>query len=267
MNIRIARNLVLIAIVVSAIVPMLPLMVWSFSHGWHYPDLLPKEWSVRGWHYITQPYSRVTPGLINSVLIATVVTLLAFPIAIPAARALGLYRFRGKRLVEYLILAPLIVPELPVAVGIHILFIKIGLAGTLLGVLLIHLILVVPYIVIVLAGVFSNYGPEPEQSARTLGASPLKTFFYVTLPAIMPGMVVGGLFAFIRSWRTYIFTLVIGGGVVETLPLLVFSFIGTGDNHVSAVLSLLFIAPAMLMMLFTATYLTGNRAAGGFGGI
>jgi len=246
---------------------MIPLAVWSFSHGWHFPDLLPKEWSFRGWAYLATPYSRVVPGLMNSILIAVTVTLLAFPIAIPAARALGLYRFRGKRLVEFLILAPLIVPELPVAVGIHILFIKFGLAGTLLGVLLIHLVLVVPYIVIVLAGVFSNYGPEPEQSARTLGASPLKTFFYVTLPAIMPGMVVGGLFAFIRSWRTYIFTLVIGGGIVETLPLLVFSFIGTGDNHISAVLSLLFIAPAVLMMLFTASYLTGNRAAGGFGGI
>lgn len=267
MTIRFARNTVLVLIVVTAIVPMIPLVVWSFSHGWHFPDLLPKEWSIRGWEYLTKPYSRVVPGLVNSILIATAVTLLAFPIAIPAARALGLHKFRGKRFVEFLILAPLIVPELPVAVGIHVLFIKLGLAGTVLGVLLIHLVLVVPYIVIVLAGVFANYGPEPEQSARTLGASPLKTFFYVTLPAIMPGMVVGGLFAFIRSWRTYIFTLVIGGGVVETLPLLVFSFIGTGDNQISAALALLFIAPAVVMMVFTATYLTGNRAAGGFGGI
>lgn len=267
MGIQIARSVVLVMIAVSAIIPMIPVAVWSFSHGWHFPALIPEEWSFRGWAYIAEPYSRVMPGLWNSILIAVVVTILAFPIAIPAARALGLYRFRGKRLVEFLILAPLIVPELPVAVGIHILFIKFGLAGTLLGVLLIHLVLVVPYIVIVLAGVFSNYGPEPEQSARTLGASPLKTFLYVTLPAIMPGMVVGGLFAFIRSWRTYIFTLVIGGGVVETLPLLVFSFIGTGDNHISAVLSLLFIAPAVLMMLFTASYLTGNRAVGGFGRI
>lgn len=266
MNIRLARDAVLVLIVVSAILPMIPLAVWSFSHGWHFPHLLPEQWSVRGWVYLTEPYSRVVPGLLNSVMIAVVVTLLAFPIAIPAARALGLHQFRGKRMVEFLVLAPLIVPELPVAVGIHILFIKLGLAGTLLGVLLIHLVLVVPYIVIVLAGVFSNYGPEPEQSARTLGASPLKTFYYVTLPAIMPGMVVGGLFAFIRSWRTYIFTLVIGGGVVETLPLLVFSFIGTGDNHISAVLSLLFIAPAILMMLFTASYLTGNQA-GAFGRI
>ena len=267
MGARAARNFILVLIVVSAILPMIPLLVWSVAHGWHFPDLLPNDWSIRGWEYLTKPYSRVVPGLINSLLIATGVTLLAFPIAIPAARALGLHRFRGKRFVEFLVLAPLIVPELPVAVGIHVLFIKIGLAGTVLGVLLIHLVLVVPYIVIVLAGVFANYDPESEQSARTLGASPVRTFMHVTLPAIMPGLVVGGLFAFIRSWRTYIFTLVIGGGIVETLPLLVFSFIGTGDNQVSAALALLFIAPALLMMLFTASYLGGNRTGAALSGI
>ena len=214
-----------------------------------------------------QPYARAFPALANSLLIAGVVTLISFPIGIPAARALGLYKFSGKRLVEYFILAPLIVPELPIAVGIHILFIKYGLANSLIGVILIHLILVVPYVVLVLAGVFANYGPETEESARTLGASPMKVFFTITLPAIFPGMVVGGLFAFIRSWRTYVFTLIIGGGVVETLPLVVFSFIGENDNHMSAILSMFFVAPAILMLLFTARYLTGEKARGGFWGI
>jgi len=267
LSIRFWRNAVIVGIVASAVLPMIPMIVWCFSSGWYFPNLIPEEWSIRGWVYITEPYSRAFPALLNSLLIAGAVTLIAFPIGIPAARALGLYKFRGKRIVEYLILAPLIVPELPMAIGIHILFIKYGLANTLFGVMIIHLILVVPYVVLVLAGVFANYGPETEQSARTLGASPLRVFFYVTLPAIFPGMVVGGLFAFIRSWRTYVFTLIIGGGVVETLPLVVFSFIGEGDNHVSAVLSVLFIAPAILMLLFTARYLTGEKGRGGFMGI
>ena len=267
MTIRFWRNIVIWAIVVMAVVPMIPVLIWCFSSGWHFPHILPGQWSIRGWNYIAEPYSRAIPALINSLLIAGAVTLFSFPIGIPAARALGLHTFRGKRIVEYLILAPLIVPELPVAIGIHILFIKYGLANTLSGVMLIHLILVVPYVVLVLAGVFANYRPETEESARTLGASPSKVFFFITLPAIFPGMVVGGLFAFIRSWRTYVFTLIIGGGVVETLPLVVFSFIGEGDNHMSAVLSMLFIAPAILMLLFTARYLTGDRARGGFWGI
>lgn len=246
---------------------MIPVLVWSFAPRWPFPDLVPGDWSFRGWAYVIAPHSHVMSGLFNSFLIASAVTLAAFPIGIPAARALGLHRFRGKRVVEFLVLAPLIVPELPVAMGIQILFIKYGLSDTLLGVFLIHLVLSVPYVVLVLSGVFANYGPEIEQSARTLGATPTKTFFHVTLPSIFPGMVVGGLFAFIRSWRTYVFTLMIGGGTVETLPLLLYSFIGTGDNLISAAVSLVFVAPAIAMLLYAGRYLTGTRAAGAFAGI
>ena len=80
---------------------------------------------------------------------------------------------------------------------------------------------------------------------------------------IFPGMVAGGLFAFLRSWRTYVFTLMIGGGVVQTLPLQLFAFIGTGDNLISAALSLVLMAPAVAMLVFTARYLSGSGAAGG----
>lgn len=267
MTIRFWRDVVLLIIVVSAVLPMIPVFLWAFAPRWPFPDLVPSEWTVRAWLYMATPYSRVVSAFVTSLLLALAVTLLSFPLAIPAGRALGLYRFRGKRLVEFLMLAPLIVPELPVAMGIHILFIKYGLEGTLAGVLLIHLLLSAPYVVMVLAGVFANYAPEIEQSARTLGATPVKTFLYVTLPSIYPGMVVGGLFAFIRSWRTYIFTLMIGAGVVETIPLALFSFIGTGDNHISAALSLVFAAPALAMALYAARYLTGSRGGVAWGGI
>jgi putative spermidine/putrescine transport system permease protein len=266
-TIRFWRNLVLVMIVVSAVLPVIPVLVWSFAPRWPFPELVPGVWSLRGWSYVVAPHSHVLSGLLNSFGIAIAVTLAALPIGIPAARALGLHRFRGKRVVEFLVLAPLIVPELPVAMGIHILFIKYGLADTLLGVFLIHLVLSVPYVVLVLSGVFANYGPEIEQSARTLGATPAKTFLYVTLPSIFPGIVVGGLFAFIRSWRTYVFTLMIGGGTVETLPLLLYSFIGTGDNLISAAVSLVFVAPAIAMLIYAGRYLTGTRAAGAFAGI
>ena len=170
------------AIVVVAVLPMIPGAVWSFYQGWYFPNLLPDELTFRGWVYLTKPYSHGFSSFVNSLIIATFATLISFPIGIPCARALGLYKFRGKRVVEFLVLAPLIMPDLPVAVGIHILFIKYGLASTLYGVMLVHIIIVMPYVILVRAGVFANYGPEAEESARTLGASPLKVFWYITLP-------------------------------------------------------------------------------------
>ena len=135
-----------------------------------------------------------------------------------------MYKFRGKEIVELMILAPTIVPGIAVVLGIHSVFIFMGLNNSIPGVILVHLVPTLPYMVLVMAGIFANYDASFEAQARSLGASPLKTFWYVTLPAIMPGIIVGGLFAFLVSWSQYILTLLIGGGRVVTLPLLLFNF-------------------------------------------
>src|SRR5581483_7361132 len=113
-----------------------------------------------------------------------------------------------------------IVPGLAVVLGIHIVFIRYNLADTPLGVVLVHLIPVLPYMTLVMSSVFANYDTQYEEQARVLGAGPVRTFLLITLPMIFPGVVVGGLFAFLISWSQYILTLLIGGGAVITLPLL-----------------------------------------------
>jgi putative spermidine/putrescine transport system permease protein len=258
---------VVVAIVVAVIAPLLPLAIWSFSFRWYFPDLLPSELSMRAWKYVFSDASGVPRAMVNSILVAITVTLISIAIGIPAGRALGMHHFRGKRLVEFSILAPPIVPGLAVVMGIHVAFIKFGLADTMPGVILVHLIPTTPYMVMVMAGVFANYNPEFEEQARVLGAGPAATFRHVTLPAILPGVVVGGLFAFIISWSQYVLTLLIGGGNVLTLPVLLFSFAGSGDNAITAALSVTFIAPAILFLILTSRFLTGESAAvGGFGG-
>jgi putative spermidine/putrescine transport system permease protein len=72
---------------------------------------------------------------------------------------------------------------------------------------------------------------------------------------------VGSLFAFLISWSQYLLTLIIGGGQMITLPVLLFAFANSGDNAITAALSLLFIAPALLLFLLTARYLTGRNVA------
>jgi len=265
---RSGRWVVVAGIVVGVLLPFIPLAVWSFSHRWYFPALVPTEWSLRAWRYVFSHGSQVPRALGYSTVIALAVTVLSILIGIPAGRAMGLHRFRGKTLVEFLILAPTIVPALAVAMGIHVAFIKYGLADTLLGVILVHIIPVTPYMVMIMSSVFANYDPEYEEQARTLGAGPLQTFIYVTFPAILPGIVVGGLFSFIISWSQYVLTLLIGGGRVITLPLLLFSFAGSGDNPITAALSVVFVAPAVIFLIVTSRYLTGENAAiGGFGKI
>jgi len=119
-----------------------------------------------------------------------------------------------------------------------------------------------------MSGVFANYNPDFEQQARSLGAGPIATLWYVMIPSILPGIIVGGLFTFLISWSQYILTLLIGGGRVVTLPLLLFNFATSGDNAITGALSVVFILPGVLILLLTSRYLTGeDSSVGGIGNI
>ena len=253
----------LLAFLVS---PMIPLFLWSIAHRWYYPDLLPSEYSLRAWAAVFSPTNDVLAAAWDTTLIALFVTALAILVGVPAGRALGLYEFRGKRLVETLVLAPIIVPGLAVGLGVHTLFIRYGLSNSLLGVALVHLIPTLPYMTLVMSGVFANYDVDFEEQARSLGAGRIATMRYVMVPAILPGLVVGSLFTFLISWSQYVLTLLIGGGQVVTLPLLLFNF-ARSDNAIAGALSVVFVLPGVLVLLLSSKYLIGDDAAGGIGNI
>ena len=286
--VRIQRILFYLAIALvlfALILPLISFVLNAFAFRWFYPQLIPDEWSLQAWERLQlippegqrtlenwfrllATGSPVMDATVTSLLIGGAVTLISVIIGLPAARALGLYQFRGKRLVEFLILAPTIVPVIAFSLGLNINFIRWGLSGTIFGVALVHLVPVMPYVVLTLSGVFANYNAEFEEQARTLGAGPIRTFWYVTLPAILPGIVVASLFAFLVSWSQYLLTFLIGGGRVITMPILLFSTASGGNNPVIAALSLIFIAPAILTLLVTSRYLSGESGAvGGFGRI
>jgi putative spermidine/putrescine transport system permease protein len=260
-RIRQMTSLIASVLVVTAVLlPLIPIVVWAFAYRWYFPDLLPSEWSLRAWTYLLSGTSQVSRGVVHGTVVALAATGLSLAIGVPAGRALGLYSFRGKKLVQFLILAPTIVPGIAVVMGIHVLFIRLRLTGTLPGVILVHLIPTTPYVTMVMTSVFANYDPDYEEQARTLGATRWRVFRSIVLPAIYPGLLVGGMFAFIISWEQYLLTLLIGSGQVITLPVLLFSFAGGGNNATTAALCLLFVAPSILILLFTSRHLTGESA-------
>ena len=252
----------------ATLLPLLPQVVWSFAFNWFFPALLPQKWGLRAWAMVFAPSSQVGEAFVTSLLVALAVLLLCIPVGLPAARALALYRFAGKRAIEWLILAPVIVPTLVVAMGIHISFIRYGLADRFAGVVLVHLVPTLPYFVLIMAGVFANYSTEYEETARTLGAGAWRTLRYVTLPLILPGLFVASLFTFLVSWSQYITTVLIGGGRVLTLPMVLFPFISAANHPRMAAVSIVFVLPAILALLFTSRMLNRDVAAmGGLGRI
>lgn len=266
MSYRLLRPAAIALLISGVLLPLLPQLIWSFAANWFFPTLLPQQWGLKAWRYLLSPASQVGEALLTSTLLALVVVLLAVVIGLPAARVLGLHQFRGKQVVNWLITAPLFVPTLVVIMGIHILFIRYHLADSFLGVVLVHLIPALPYFILVMSSVFANYATEFEDTARTLGAGPWRTFWYITLPTILPGLTVAMLFTFLISWSQYITTILIGGGRVVTLPMVLFPFISAANHANAAAVSLVFIFPAILILILTSRTLgAGSEAVGGLG--
>jgi putative spermidine/putrescine transport system permease protein len=261
------RSIVIAGICIAVVVPVLPLLVQSVAYRWLYPDVLPSGLDARAWRYVLSREAMVLEAAGNSLLIAVAVTIVCILIGVPAGKGLAEIAPRMRRRLEYLFFAPMIVPSLAVALGLHIVFIRLRLSDTLGGVVISHLLPTVPYMVLVMSSTFAHANRELEQQARTLGAGRIRAFMRVALPAAVPGIVTGSLFVFLISWSQYALTLLIGGGRVLTLPLLLFAFAGAGDLAVTAALAIVFLLPAVLVLAATSRFLTGRSVAlGGVGG-
>lgn len=240
----------------GVLLPLVPLLIWPFSSGWAFPRLLPEMVNLRAWTYLFSPASRLGRALLNSSVIAVVVTGLCAVVGIPAGRTLARRTFPGKAALELFLLMPLLVPPLVVSMGIHVTFLRLRLADTLPGVILVHLLPTLPYMIVVLKGVFASFDEDLERQAASLGASPAQVFLRITLPSILPGLAAGSLFVFLVSWSQYAITLLIGGGRVLTVPVLLFAFATSGDHAVTAALSIVFVLPAIGILLITAGHLS-----------
>jgi len=218
------------------------------------------------WEYVLSPSSRVAESFLNSLSIAIFVCFVSILVGLPAARALALHNFRGKEIVEWVLLIPVIMPGIVSTLGIHQVFIRLNLTHSFVGVSLAHLIPCIPYMVLVMTSVFANYGTELEDTAQTLGANPRRVFWHVTLPGILPGLAVATMFTFLISWGQYISTVLIGGGTIVTLPMVLFPFISGVNYANAAAISLIYVAPAILILFLTSRQLEANASVmGGFG--
>lgn len=252
-------RLVITAVVVLLLLPLVPLLLWSVAGEFRYPDLLPSLLTGRGLDRVLD--EEVLGALVTSVLIASVVSLLACAIGLAAGRALGLYRFAGRRLVQVLLLAPVVVPGLAVTLGLQVFFVRYGLSDSATGVVLVQLMPTVPYAALLLGAAYANLDVDFERQARTLGAGPVRTFLTVTVPLLRPALVTTALLTFLISWNEYVLTLLIGGGQVTTLPLLLFAAIQSSDRTAAAALGLLLVAPPMLVVLGVVRRLRGREDA------
>lgn len=181
-------------------------MAWppkGFSLQWYESVLYSEEWLM---------------AITRSFIIAICAASLGMLIGVPAAFFLSRQRFSGKSALLAFILAPIIIPNIVIAVALFYLFSKLDLVGTMTGMVIGHTVLTIPYIVITVMSILKTYDVRLDQAAWTLGANKRRTLLHITLPIIKAGLIASFMFAFIISFDELTIALFVTGGEFTTLP-------------------------------------------------
>jgi len=228
--------------------PLVVLVARAFADSWRAPALLPQRWGTRGLDVALSGQSLHALG--NSTIVAVTATGLALALGWPAARVLGERRLRRPGLAFVLLAMPLLVPPYATGAGLTEWFVRLDIIDTLPGLVLAHLVVVLPYVVVVLLAAFGPRVRDLEEMAKTAGLAPLMRWRTVTLPAVAPTLGAATFLGFLVSWSQYGSSLAVGGGR-PMLPLVLLPFTRS-DPQVAAALGLLFLAPAVAALALAA---------------
>jgi ABC-type spermidine/putrescine transport system permease subunit II len=250
--------------------PLVVALLWSLVDpkvGWFAPDILPRSLSLHHWQQAFADRG-LLQSLVTSLFISAVVMALSAVLALPTAYALAKVPFRGKRLVELFILAPLIVPGLIVGVGVGFVFFRLHLAYTIPGVILAQTIGTLPFMIRVLAATLEGVPSDLVHAARTLGAGPLEVALFVLAPLAWPGFIAGGLLSFVASFEEFEKTFIVGSPRVETLTIKLWAVLG-GKVIIfpnAAVVTFVLLLPAVVIFFLAERAMRNETAlAAGMG--
>lgn len=184
----------------------------------------------------------------NSFIVAPSATVLATVLGTLCALGLDRASFPGKRLLTAVMLSPLVAPLVVVAVGMYLFYMKLHLAGTFVGLVIAHALLGAPFVVTTVGAVLKGFNRSLVNASLSLGAGRVETFFRVTLPLILPGVLSGALFAFATSFDEVVITLFLAGPDQVTIPRQMFS--GIRDSITPTIVAL-----ATILVLFSTSLL------------
>ena len=238
------RRILLAAVISLFIMPNLIIVVASFTESevitfpprgltlkW-YPEALTSEWFMK--------------GLINSLIAAGFCTLLSIPVGVFAAYALLRMRIRFRDLIQVYLLLPFTVPLIVQGVSMLFVYARSGLVGNILGVGFALMEINIPFMIWSVTSAVNAMDPNLENASKSLGAEELQTFLYVTMPALMPGILSGALLMFILGLNEFITSLILVIIDTQTLPVALYTKIRTTISPSIAAASTVYILLALV---------------------
>lgn len=249
-GLRYGLNTVTALIAVFLLLPILFIVLLSFGSS-QWLVFPPPGWTLK-WYGQFFSNAQWMDSALVSLKVALLTTVCAIAIGMPSAFALVRGRFPGRELLYALFTLPMIVPLVIIAVAVYALFLKLGYTGTLFAFVVSHVIVALPFTIISIINSLKLFDQSIEDAAVICGATRLQAIVKVTFPAIRPGLVAGGLFAFLVSWDEVVLSVMMASPGLQTLPVKMWTTLRQDLTPVIAVASTLLIGLSLLIMVIAA---------------
>jgi len=254
------RALLYAAAVVLALWTLAPIYLIALSAfsereaTYEYPKpLLPTRFSTETMAFFINS-TGVLSSVRNSLIVAVGTIALGLIIGAPAGYALARFRFKGRNAFQVSVLISKMFPIAILSIPLAVMFINLNLYDTLPAVILVHTAMVLPFIVIVTAGVFLGVSAELEEAAMTLGTSRLGAFRRIALPLALPGLAAAAIFSFVTSWNE-VFAATILTVRNTTLPAQVLASLNISPLYFRFAGGFFLIIPSLFFIFFMRKYL------------
>ena len=200
----------------------------------------------------------------NSCIVTVSAVILSLLVGVPAAYALARFRFRGKEDIAFTFLSFRFAPEIAIIIPIYIIYQKLHLYNTYLGLILVYQLITLPLVVWIIRGYFEDISLEIEQAAQLDGYSWWGVFTKVAVPLVKPGLASTAILAFIFAWNNFIFGLILGAKetfptTVGTLGFISYESVLWGQMAAATVITIL---PPLVLSIFIQKYLVRGLTMG-----
>jgi len=235
-----------VAVFAFLYIPILLLVVYSFNDS-----KLNLQWVgfTTKWYGLLFGNEVLLRAFKNSIIVAAATTVLSVVIGTTAAWLLYRYRFPAQQTLGLLIFIPMVMPEVLMGVSLLVLFVAMGIPLGYVTLIIAHTTFCFPFVLVGVQARLQGIDPALEEAAMDLGATPLKAFWLVIVPYLMPAIVAGALMSFTLSFDEYIVTVFTSGADSQTLPLKVYGMVRVGLNPQLNALSTLFIAATAVLVI------------------
>lgn len=241
---------VTVLVCVFLLVPIVFIVALSFgSSKWlAFP---PPAWTLR-WYQALAADPRWLSAALTSLKIGFLVTICSVLLGLGASLAVIRGRFPGRQLLRGLFLTPMVLPVVVFAVATYLLFLHVGLGGTLAGFVIAHTVLAFPFAFITISNSLESFDKSIEDAAVLCGAPPVIAFLTITLPSIRLGLLSAALFSFLISWDEVVVAIFMASPELQTLPVLIWAALRQELSPTIAAASSLLVLITLVIMITIA---------------